>query len=108
MRAELLTVALSHRQDLHTRPGYVPYSGGTRAISPRESNPHRWTGSGLGLDGGNSGREVEDPSGWLDAYWMGRYFGFIEAPTVKDRELITVETRGLQLGAAPYDGPPRP
>ncbi len=40
---------------------------------------------------------------------MGRYYGFIAAPTVADPALITVDSGPLrQLGAAPYDGPPRP
>ena len=98
----------SHRHDLATKPGYVNYVGRTRAISPRESNPRRWSDSGLNYDTKNGGREVEDPSGWLEAYWMGRHFGFIEPPTTKDPALLTVERRGLSLGAAPYDGPPRP
>ena len=97
----------SHRSDLATPPGYVAYADGTRAISPRERGPYRWSSSPMGLDGGNP-HNVEDPSGWLDAYWMGRYYGFIEAPTVTDPELLTVEKRDLQLGAKPYDGPPRP
>ena len=42
-------------------------------------------------------------------YWLGRYHGFIEAPTTTDPELISVPRRpGLQLGAEPYDGPGRP
>jgi len=98
----------SHRHDLATKPGYVNYVGRTRAISPRESNPRRWSDSGLNYDANNGGREVEDPSGWLEAYWMGRHFGFIEAPKTKNPAVLTVERRGLRLGAAPYDGPPRP
>jgi hypothetical protein len=97
----------SHRADLDTPPGYVPYSGGTRAISPRESGPCRWTDNRLNLDGGN-GQEVVDPSGWLDAYWMARYYGFIKAPEVDDRELTAVSESNRRLGAHPYDGPPRP
>jgi len=48
--------------------------------------------------------------GWtLHDYWMGRYYGFIEAPETSDRQVISVERRpGLQPGAAPYNGPPRP
>ncbi|HOZ45330.1 MAG TPA: hypothetical protein PLO37_01405 [Candidatus Hydrogenedentes bacterium] len=97
----------SIRTDLATPPGYVPYCDGTRAISPRERGPLRWSSSTLGCDGGNP-NSVVDPSGWLEAYWMGRYYGFIEAPTATDPVLITVEHRSLHLGAVPYDGPPRP
>ncbi|MBN2307907.1 MAG: hypothetical protein JXR94_02990 [Candidatus Hydrogenedentes bacterium] len=97
----------SHRHDLHTPAGYVPYAGGVKAISPRERGPQRWTSPTLQFDGG-SGREVMDPSGWLDAYWMGRYFGFITAPDTDDASLTTVEERGLHVGARPYEGPARP
>jgi hypothetical protein len=97
----------SHRHDLHTPPGYVSYVKNKKPISPREHGPLRWNTSGLRLDGGNP-REVVDPSGFLDAYWMGRYYGFIEAPETDDPELTTVKKRGLQLGAKPYAGPPRP
>jgi hypothetical protein len=60
-------------------------------------------------DGGSGGKDVVEPSGWLVAYWMGRYFGFIEAPTTKDPALLSVErNRGRTFGAKPYTGPPRP
>jgi len=98
----------SHRTDLHTPHGYLPYSGGIKAISPRERGPHRWTDSTLELDGGSGGQNVVDPAGWLDAYWMGRYYGFIGAPETKDPELTTVPKRNERHGAAPYDGPERP
>jgi hypothetical protein len=40
---------------------------------------------------------------------MGRYYGFIEPPTTKDAELITVQPRTLaRKVAAPYEGPARP
>ena len=60
------------------------------------------------LDGGSGGRVVIDPSGWLDAYWMGRYYGFILPPDTKEKSLLTVPKRNERHGAAPYDGPPRP
>ncbi|NIA13553.1 MAG: hypothetical protein GWP08_05685 [Nitrospiraceae bacterium] len=98
----------SHRDDLFTPGGYVAYAGGARGLSPRVTGPIRWSNTTLQYDGGAGGRVVVDPSGWLDAYWMGRYYGFITAPATDDLELTTVEQRGLQLGAEPYKGPPRP
>ena len=98
----------SHRHDLHASPGYEPYSGGTKALSPREIGPIRWCSSPMAYDGGSAGRAVVDPSGWLDAYWMGRYYGFITAPTTDDPDLTSVEHRGLNVGAEQYKGPPRP
>ncbi len=98
----------SHRADLHTPPGYVPYCGGIKAISPRERGPQRWTDSALELDGGGGGMTVIDPAGWLDAYWMGRYYGFIPPPDAKDKALTSVPADIERRGAAPYDGPPRP
>ncbi len=99
----------SHRLDLGPQPGYVPYGGGTRAMSPRETEAKRSSRSALPYDGGSGGRAVTEPTGWLEDYWMGRYYGFIEAPTATDPKLITVSRRLREhLGAAPYDGPPRP
>lgn len=99
----------SHRADLAPEPGYVPYQGGTRGMSPRETEAERGSCSTLNYDGGANGMTVTEPTSWLEAYWMGRYHGLILAPTVTDPALTTVEPRpGVQLGARPYDGPPRP
>jgi len=99
----------SHRHDLAPEPGYVPYGGGTRAMSPRETEAEWGSQSTIQYDGGSDGKVVTAPVGWLEHYWMGRYYGFIEAPRVTDPELISVPERpGLQLGAKPYDGPQRP
>ena len=99
----------SHRTDLHTPPGYVAYSGGTRAFSPREREPMLWDNWTMKADGGTGGNDVVQPSAWLLAYWMGRYHGFIEAPRVTDPALLTVERNQTRLlGAKPYSGPPRP
>jgi hypothetical protein len=99
----------SHRHDLAPEPGYVPYGGGTRAMSPRETSVKRGSRNALSYDGGAGGRRVMEPTGFLRDYWMARYHGFIEAPTATDRELISVEPReDKQFGAKPYDGPGRP
>ena len=104
----------SHRTDLHPEDGYTPYAIGPRtdspkSISPRESEPKKLDGSLMALDGGSGGRRSITPNTWLESYWKGRYYGFIEAPEVDDPDLISIEDRPLrQLGAAPYDGPPRP
>ena len=97
----------SHRHDLQVPKGYNNYVTDTRAMGPREQGIRRWDRDPLELDGG--GRHgILDPSSYLDAYWMGRYYGFIKAPTTNDPEMLTVPKRGLQLGAEPYKGPPRP
>jgi hypothetical protein len=104
----------SQRTDLYPEPGYVSYAVGPRtnspkAISPRESEPKKLDTSQLTLDGGRDGRSAPTPNTWLETYWMGRYYGFIEAPTTDDPRLIDIEDRPLQQrGAAPYVGPPRP
>ena len=77
-------------------------------MSPRETQAMWGSRSALGYDGGSGGRTVTPPIGWLEDYWMGRYFGMILKPEAAEAELLTVEKRGLSLGAAPYDGPPRP
>lgn len=99
----------SHRGDLTPQRDYVPYGGGTRAISPRESGAKWGSRPALQLDGGQNGRSVTPPVGWLEDYWMGRYYGFIEAPKTQDEKLTAVQTRGEKpRGAAPYAGPSRP
>jgi hypothetical protein len=97
----------SHRHDLRMPEGYTNYVADTRALGPREQGVRRWDRDPLQLDGGGD-HAICDPSSYLDAYWMGRYYGFIKAPVTTDPNLLTVEKRGLQLGAEPYDGPPRP
>jgi len=99
----------SHRDDLITEPGYFPYEGGTKAISPRESSVTRGSRNALHYDGGVSSRRVMEPTGFLRDYWMGRYHGFIEAPITSESKLISVQPRkGKTFGAKPYDGPDRP
>ncbi|MBI2431416.1 MAG: hypothetical protein HYV26_00915 [Candidatus Hydrogenedentes bacterium] len=97
----------SHRHDLRVPKGYTNYVSDIRALGPREQGVRRWDRDPLELDGGGD-YAIIDPSSYLDAYWMGRYYGFIQPPATTDPNLLTVEKRGLQLGAKPYDGPPRP
>lgn len=99
----------SVRADLQTPLGYVAYSGGTRAFSPREREPMLWDSWTMTADGGADGQAVVQPSAWLLAYWMGRYYGFIEAPMAADASLLGIEGHPTRmLGARPYAGPPRP
>ena len=98
----------SHRADLRTPKGYVSLAGGIRVFSPREREPMRWDGWTMKDDGGAGGRDVVEPSSWLLAYWMGRYYGFIKPPKLglQTAEVATVP-RGVK-GARPYTGPARP
>jgi hypothetical protein len=98
----------AHRADLKTPKGYRMYSERIMPLSPRETGPNRWDGDFMRLDGGHNGKRVEDPGGWLDAYWMGRYYGMITAPQTNDPALTTVPHRGLKFGSEPYSGPARP
>lgn len=97
----------SHRDDLYVEEGYKSYEGGVKAISPRESAVMRGSRPATVLDGG-SGAQVMEPTGFLRDYWMGRYYGFIKAPTTTEEDLLTLESRRGQFGAAPYKGPGRP
>lgn len=96
----------SHRTDLHTRPGYTVFKGGIRAISPREREPMRWDAWTMQLDGGSDGKDVVEPSCWLLAYWMGRYYGLIDAPPAGSP--VDLKPSTAVTGARPYQGPPRP
>ena len=98
----------SHRDDLQTPEGYRMYSERPRPLSPRETEPNRWDGDFMRLDGGTGAAVVADCGGWLDAYWMGRYYGMITAPQTNDPSMTSVPDRGLHVGAKPYDGPERP
>ena len=97
----------SHRADLKVPAGYVNYVSKWKCMSARNIGPTRWDDDFMRLDGGGGG-SIHDPSGFLDAYWMARYYGMILPPEEKDQGLLGVEKRGLQLGAKPYSGPPRP
>lgn len=97
----------THRHDLQVPAGYRNYVTDTKAMGPREQGIRRWDRDPLELDGGGN-YWILDPSSYLDAYWMGRYYGLILEPDTEDSSLLTVEERDLQLGAKPYSGPPRP
>jgi len=87
----------------------VPYGGGSRAISPRESESKWGSRSALQYDGGENSRAVTPPIGGVEDYWLGRYYGFIEAPKAQDTEATILRTRAATPhGAAPYYEPGRP
>ncbi|MCK4275950.1 MAG: hypothetical protein KAX78_05515, partial [Phycisphaerae bacterium] len=71
----------SHRADLAVPEGYVNYISKTKCMSARDIGPARWDHDFMRLDGGGGG--VSDPSAFLDAYWMARYYGMILPPTSK-------------------------
>ena len=99
----------SHRNDLFVDPGYVSYEGARKAISAREVAIDRGSYNVRRLDGGHNGLRVSEPVRYIHDYWMGRYHGFIKAPETTDSALISVERKpGVQKGAAPFNGPPRP
>ncbi len=101
--------ANSHRTDLRTPPGLHAPKGGIRAFSPREHQPMRWDAWTMQEDGGTGGNDVAEPGGWLVAYWMGRYHGYITAPIDAPAEATTVRPGEAPAGGArPYAGPPRP
>jgi hypothetical protein len=97
----------SHRADLAPQRGYVPYCGGTRAISPRETEAKWGSRPALQYDGGEDSKGVTPPIGWLMDYWMGRYYGFIEPPAAGTEPIEDVKAPP-HPSATPYTGPPRP
>jgi hypothetical protein len=97
----------SHRHDLQVPKDYTNYVTDTKAMGPREQGIRRWDRDPLELDGGG-GYGILDPSSFLDAYWMGRYYGFIQAPTTTEAKLLGVDKRKVRQGAPPYDHTGRP
>lgn len=95
----------SHRTDLEVRRSdYTPYGSGSRTISPREADAKWGSRLALELDGGNGGRVVTPPIGWLEDYWMGRYFGFIQPPAGVEPGAVRLESPApVRRGAAKYD-----
>ena len=112
LELEECTYQNSHRTDLATPPGYVAYNGiGGRAISPRESEAKRVDRGALFLDHKPKYHQVMEPTGWLEDYWMGRYYGFILPPDPNtDPEATTLgpPTDDPKKRDTPYAGPPRP
>ncbi|MCC5937649.1 MAG: hypothetical protein JJU34_10225 [Lunatimonas sp.] len=99
----------SHRDDLFVAPGYTSYEGGLKAISPREKSVMRGARRAIVLDGGVNGKRIMEPVGFLRDYWMGRYYGFIQAPEATETDLIRVDASWMtEQGAKPYVGPKRP
>jgi hypothetical protein len=99
----------SHRNDLAPERGYVTYGLGTRGISPRNLIAEWGSRSAIEYDRFDGSRRVTPAVGWLEDYWMGRYYGFILPPDTKDRALTTIpDAPMVNRGAAPYAGPPRP
>ncbi len=94
------------RRDINPPKGYLPYCDVERPLSPRERGGARWTNSGGELKRG--GGDVLDPSSWLDAYWMGRYYGFIAAPETDDPALLELGPQTPPENVVPYDGPAMP
>ena len=96
----------SHRSDYQTLVNYTPRKGGVHAFPPRETQPMRWDHWTLEPDGGNDGRDVEHPVGWLVAYWLGRYHGFITAPDDAYTKVgETIIPAVPPTVAKPYQGP---
>jgi hypothetical protein len=101
--------ANSHRADLAPQPGYKPILGMARCLPARETGVSWASDTYLVYDGGGNGNSVDPPAEWLESYWMGRYFGMIQAPTSNDPAATHLEPRGFKRhGAKAYDGPPRP
>ena len=98
-----------HRDDLlEPEPGYTPLATGTRGLSPRETTAMWGSRSAIEMNGGSGGRGVTPAIGWLEDYWMGRYYGMITEPDTEEPSLTTVSGPSGETGAAPYTGPARP
>jgi hypothetical protein len=98
----------SHRDDLQTLPeGYRNFLTPNKPMGPREQGVRRWDRDPLELDGGGSMRYL-DPSSFLDAYWMARYFGLILPPETDDPALLQDTSEHGPALIDAYSGPERP
>ena len=96
----------SLRDDQNLEAGYTSYEGAIRAFSPRETSVKTSSRNATFPDGGANGKVIKEPTGYLRDYWMGRYYGFIQAPSTNEPNLITItEPSTGPKGAKPYDGP---
>jgi hypothetical protein len=51
-----------------------------RQLLPPDERPvMKWNGNPFVVDGGNGGYSEDDGAAFLLPYWMGRYFGFLDA-----------------------------
>src|SRR5690625_713548 len=99
----------SHRDDLFMEIGYVSYDGSVKVFSPREIYVNQSGRRTLRINQYTNGEKAEPPMDFLRNYWMGRYYGFIEAPETEDPALLEAQRNYLGIpGAKPYDGPQRP
>jgi len=71
----------SHRLDVRIsrRPGVGPET--VEPLSPAERRVHKWNANEMEPDGGGDGNSPESGAEYLLPYWMGRYYGYISAPT---------------------------
>src|SRR2546423_1544773 len=71
---------ISNAPDLTPRAATPPLKISRVQFPPGDREPMRWDNWTMQADGGTDGRDVVEPSGWLLAYWMGRFHGFIAPP----------------------------
>ena len=75
------TVDNRERQDVHfTREPTLEEQQINRLLPPSERAPMRWDGNPWRAVQGEDGTSESSGVHWLLPYWMGRYYGLIEAP----------------------------
>ncbi|MBI5092481.1 MAG: hypothetical protein HZB26_08565 [Candidatus Hydrogenedentes bacterium] len=93
------TFTNSHRADLSVPKECVNYIGDWKCMTTREIGVVDWGDDFMQLDGGNDGKGVNDPSGFIEAYWMARYYGMMLPPDSADARLLSVENRRLTFAS---------
>lgn len=78
------TVDNRGREDIEidTRPGLEDVQT-TRRLPPSEHGVIRWDDNPYSVVRGENGMREDEGVSWLLPYWMGRYYGFIEAPAAE-------------------------
>lgn len=101
------TYTNSHRTDLQNPRDYRNYLEDWKPLTPRDVGHQRWNRSFQQLDSdGTLG--AQDPSGVIEAYWMGRYYGMILPPTATNPAVLDPGDRDHGIDPPPYNGPARP
>jgi hypothetical protein len=75
------TIDNSKREDIRlARRPEMEILQTSRLLPASERGVMRWDRNPWAVKSGNEGHSESCPTFWLVSYWMGRYYGYIQAP----------------------------